>query len=189
MFTIPELIANLFVTASIVFAARNSVHVWWTGIVGCAVFAWVFFDSKLYGDVVLQGFFIAISIIGWWKWLHGDAGRPLPVRWTRPGPLALGLAASLAFSFAWAEAMKRFTDAAAPIPDSLVLGLSVLAQFLMMARRVENWMVWIVVNSIAVPLFWSRDLKLTAVLYGFYWLNAWWALYHWRKLARETQPA
>jgi len=187
--SVPELLANLLVTASIVFAARNSVHVWWTGIAGCAVFAWVFGEAKLYGDVALQLFFIAASVLGWWNWLRGDHGRPVAVRWTRLAPLAIGLAASLAFAFAWAAIMARYTDAAAPIPDSLVLGLSVLTQLLMMGRRVENWVVWIAVNSIAVPLFWSRGLHLTAVLYAFYWFNAWWALYHWRRLAGPRNAA
>ena len=182
--TTAEIVANILVTASIILAARNSVHVWWTTIAGCAVFAWVFGQAKLYADVVLQLFFIALSVAGWWNGLRGDHGRPAPVRWTAPAVLATGTAAALAFSAAWAFFTSRYTDAAAPIPDSLVLGLSVLAQLLMMARRVENWIAWIVVNTIAVPLFWSRGLHLTAALYTFYWANAWWALFHWRRLAR-----
>ena len=181
-----ELLANVLVTASIVFAARNSVHVWWTTIAGCAVFSFVFWDARLYADVVLQFFFIAISIAGWWNWVRGDRGRPAPVRWTRWNVLALGAVTALVFSAGWAWFTSRHTDAAAPVPDSLVLGFSVLAQLLMMARRVENWIVWIGVNTIAVPLFWSRGLHLTAVLYAFYWGNAWWALFHWRRLAREV---
>jgi nicotinamide mononucleotide transporter len=185
----PEIVANLLVTASIVLAARNSIHVWWTTIAGCAVFAWVFFEARLYADVLLQFFFVAIAVAGWWNWLRGDHGKPAPVRWTSAGPLIAGLAASLAFAAGWAFLTSRYTDAAAPIPDSLVLGLSAFAQLLMMARRVENWPAWIVVNTIAVPLFWSRGLHLTAGLYVFYWLNAWWAFFHWRRLAREARPA
>ena len=180
---LPELLANLLVTASIVLAARNSVHVWWTGILGCAIFAWVFLGSRLYGDMVLQAFFIAASVGGWWNWLKGAGGAPVPIRWTPAPRLAAWTALSIAFAAAWAWATARYTDAASPVPDAFVLGFSVLAQLLMMGRRVENWIVWIVVNSIAVPLFWSRGLHLTAALYAFYWCNAWWALWHWRRLA------
>jgi len=178
-----ELIANLLVTASIVLAARNSIHVWWTGIVGCAVFAWVFADAKLYSDAILQVFFIATSAGGWWNWARGAAGGPLPIRWTPPTRLGAWTAASVAFACAWAYLTARYTDAVAPLADSFVLGLSVLAQLLLMGRRVENWVAWIVVNSIAVPLFWSRELHLTSGLYAFYWFNAWWALYHWKGMA------
>jgi nicotinamide mononucleotide transporter len=180
---IPELVANALVTASIVLAARNSVHVWWTGILGCAVFAWVFAGSRLYGDVVLQLFFIGASVGGWWNWLKGEAGAPVPIRWTPVRRLVAWTALSIAFAAAWAWTTANYTDAASPVADSFVLGLSVLAQLLLMGRRVENWIVWIVVNSIAVPLFWSRGLHLTAGLYAFYWINAWWALWRWRQLA------
>ncbi len=77
-----EIAANVFNAASIFLAARNSVHVWWTSIVGCTLFAWVFFGAKLYADVTLQGFFIVASAIGWWRWLHGAFGQELPVRYS-----------------------------------------------------------------------------------------------------------
>jgi len=73
--------------------------------------------------------------------------------------------------------------------DSLVFGLSVLAQFLLMGRRVENWIVWIAVNTIAVPLFAYRELYLTSTLYAFFWVNAIVSLRHWQRLAREPGHA
>lgn len=181
-----ELAANGFVAACIVLAARNSIHTWWTGIVGCALFGWVFVEAKLYSDAILQGFFIAANVGGWWNWLHGNRGSPLPIRRTPPRRLAGLVAAGLAFAAAWAFVLATYTDAAAPLADSMVLGLSVVAQLLLMGRRIENWIVWIAVNSIAVPLFWSRGLHLTAALYVFYWFNAWWALFHWRRALRAA---
>jgi len=81
--------------------------------------------------------------------------------------------------------LHRFTDAYAPFVDSSVLAFSVIAQILLMQRRLESWLFWLLVNTIAVPLYASRDLHLTAVLYAAYWCNAvvsWW---HWRRLVRE----
>ena len=74
-----EIAANVLAGASILLAGRNSVHTWWTGIVGCGLFAFVFLDSRLYADTVLQVFFVITSIVGWWQWLHGDHGEELPV--------------------------------------------------------------------------------------------------------------
>lgn len=179
----PELAANALTAAAIVLAARNSVHTWWTGILGCAIFAWVFVGARLYADAVLQGFFIAASAGGWWNWLRGNHGSAVPIRWTPPLRLLMWIAAGCAFAAAWAWGLATYTDAVSPWTDSTVLGLSVVAQLLLMGRRVENWAVWIVVNSIAAPLFWSRGLHLTAALYVFYWFNAWWALFHWRRAA------
>ena len=64
-----EVAANGVTALSILLAGRNSVHTWWTGILGCALFALVFLEARLYADVALQGFFIATSALGWWYWL------------------------------------------------------------------------------------------------------------------------
>jgi nicotinamide mononucleotide transporter len=178
-----ELGANAFVAVAIFLAGRNNIHTWWTGIVGCALFGWVFFHAKLYADVTLQGFFIVTSIYGWWKWLHGDAGRELPVRFSDSRALvAWGTAATLvAAAYGWL--LLRFTDAYAPFLDSVVLAFSVLGQLLMMERRVENWWSWLLVNTIAVPLYASRGLYVTAVLYAAFWINAVVSLVRWRALA------
>ncbi|MEW9625111.1 nicotinamide mononucleotide transporter [Rhodanobacter geophilus] len=63
-----EIAANLLAGASILLAGRNSVHTWWTGIVGCGLFALVFLDSRLYADAVPQAFFVITSIVGLMRW-------------------------------------------------------------------------------------------------------------------------
>jgi len=181
-----EIAANVFNAASIFLAARNSVHVWWTSIVGCALFAWVFFNAKLYADVTLQGFFIIASAVGWWRWLHGAAGEELPVRYS-PRSLIVWAAcagAVVAVSYGWL--LYRFTDAYAPFLDSIVLAFSVVGQLLLVARRVENWWFWLLVNTIAVPLYFSRGLYVTSALYVAFWVNAIVALIKWRQLAAAS---
>ena len=180
-----ELAANAFVAAAIFLAGRNSIHTWWLGIVGCALFAWVFYEARLYADVTLQGFFILTSIYGWWKWLHGQQGAELPVRFSAPRSLlGWGLAATaVAVGYGWL--LWRFTDAYAPFLDSIVLAFSVLGQLLMMERRVENWWSWLLVNTVAVPLYASRGLYVTSVLYAAFWVNAIVALRKWRALAAK----
>ena len=74
-----EIAANAFTAVAIVLAGRNSVHTWWTGIIGCTLFGLLFAQSRLYADVVLQAFFVATSLLGWRRWVRGDAGCALPV--------------------------------------------------------------------------------------------------------------
>ena len=80
----------------------------------------------------------------------------------------------------------RFTDAYAPFIDSIILAFSVLGQLLLMDRRVESWWCWLLVNTIAVPLYASRGLNVTAVLYAAFWINAVVSLRHWQRLAGEV---
>lgn len=185
-----ELAANVFNAASIVLAGRRSLHTWWTGIAGCALFALVFFRARLYADVTLQIFFIGSSLVGWWNWRRRRGDAPLrPVRRTpgraRAALFLLGAAAALGYG----ALLHHFTDAYAPVLDSVVLAFSVIGQLLLVDRRVESWWCWLLVNAIAVPLYFSRDLHLTAVLYAGFFVNAVIALRAWRRLADAASPA
>lgn len=181
-----EIAANVFVAAAIFLAGRNSVHTWWTGIIGCSLFALVFYESRLYADVTLQIFFILTSIVGWWKWMRGNEGAKLPVRFSRPSSLLAWTGVAALAAIGYGVLLHRFTDAYAPFLDSMVLAFSVLGQLLMMERRVENWWCWLLVNTIAVPLYASRGLRLTAVLYAAFWVNASVSLVKWRRLAQKA---
>jgi nicotinamide mononucleotide transporter len=178
-----EIAANLFNAASILLAGRNSIHMWWTTLVGCVLFGIVFFDARLYADVTLQLFFVATAVVGWWRWLHGEPGSSLPVRHSSVALVVLSALAGLAVTLAYGWLLHRFTDAYAPFLDSAILAFSVLGQLLLIDRRVENWWCWLLVNTVAVPLYATRGLHLTSLLYAGFWVNALVSLRRWQRLA------
>jgi nicotinamide mononucleotide transporter len=180
-----ELAANAFTAAAILLAGRNNVHTWWTGIVGCTLFGALFAQNRLYADVVLQMFFVGTGVLGWWRWLHGNDGAPLPITHAGWRSLAWMIPAGIAATAAYGALLHFYTNAYAPFIDSAVLVFSVIAQLLMMQRRIENWPVWLLVNTIAVPLYYSRGLHLTAFLYLCFWVNAIVSWVWWTRLARR----
>ena len=184
-----EVAANALAAASILLAARNSIHGWWTSIAGCSLFAVVFFEARLYADVTLQLFFIAISAAGWWMWLKGDAGAPLPIRHARPVLLIAMALPGLAIGLGYGLLLHRFTNAYLPFVDSSVLVLSVAGQLLLMRRLYENWFVWMAVNLISVPLYTARGLHLTAFLAACYLLSNVYALRRWRREMSAARSA
>ena len=121
-----ELAANLLNGLAIVFAGRNSWHTWWTSIVGCALFAVLFYQTKLYADVVLQGFFIVTSVIGWRVWTRGTAVPERPVTGTPPRLLALAVGCGVLLAVAYGAALQRLTDAAAPFASKSASSVSPL---------------------------------------------------------------
>ena len=179
-----EIFANGVTTISIFLAGRNSVHTWWTGIIGCILFACLFAQTQLYADVVLQVFFVATSAIGWWQWLKGQAGHPLAISRVRLFMLMWMVPLGIIATLVYGGLLHAWTNAYAPFIDSAVLVFSVIAQLLLMQRRLETWMFWLLVNSIAIPLYASRGLHLTAVLYSAYWVNAIVAWFSWRRQIR-----
>lgn len=182
-----EMAANAAATLSIGLAAFNHVLTWPVGIAGCVLFAFVFHGSQLYADALLQLFFIATSAAGWWLWRRGRAEAP--VSRSAPRSLVLMAGAAVAVTAAYGLLLHRFTDAYAPFADSAVLAFSVVAQLLLMRRRLETWGFWLLVNTVSVPLFASRGLTLTAGLYAVYWFNAWFGAWRWWREWQRVRAA
>lgn len=203
-----ELAANIFTIACIVLAGRNSIHTWWTGLVGCVLYGVMFFTVQLYADATLQVFFFVTGVIGWKQWNNKPIlSRPNPGNFTPEGSVtggtqyyeakelpirrasnemmlgSIGIALVVAAFYGWL--LHTFTNAYAPWIDSTVLAFSVVAQLLLMSRSIQNWQVWVLVNTLSVPLFWSRELYLTSVLYGFFWVNAVVSYFNWKKLMEK----
>lgn len=184
-----EIAANAVMTVSIVLSGRNNVHSWWLGIVGCAMFATLFYGVNLYADVALQVFFIVTCIVGWLQWLRGAGGAPLPITRARGTVLAWMAGIGVLATAGYGLMLQAYTNAYAPFIDSAVLMFSVVAQLLLMGRRLETWPFWLLVNSISVPLYATRGLYLTAVLYAAYWVNALASWYFWRRQMQAAAPA
>jgi nicotinamide mononucleotide transporter len=177
-----EIGANALNAASIFLAARNSIHTWWVGTVGCALFMALFFLSRLYADALLQVFFIATSVLGWWLWLkRGRERRALPITHAAWPRILQSILMALAAAAGYGYLLSRYTDAFAPFADSLILTLSVSAQILLMQRKYESWWFWLAVNSLSVVVFGIRGLWVTAALYAVFWVNAAFALLRWRR--------
>ncbi len=172
-----EIAANVITATAIFLAGRNNVHTWWIGITGVTLLGALFYDAKLYADVTLQVFFVATDLIGWYQWSgsKGASGKkkaPLPISRTHVPTLIMAVIVGIVVGGLYALLLHHFTDAYSPGWDTALLVGSVIGQILLMNRKIENWGFWLLVNTIAVPLFISRGLHLTAILYAAYWVHA-----------------
>ena len=174
---------------NVALVVRRSVWNYPFGLTMVSLYFFVFFETRLYSDALLQIFFFVVQLYGWSNWLRArSAAGEVPVTVLTPRARfawALGTAAA---SLLWGLGMARFTDAAAPMIDAAIAGMSISAQILMARRRVENWVLWILVDAIAIPLFASRGLYATSALYALFLLLATAGLVAWMR-ALERQPA
>lgn len=181
-----ELAANVMTAVCIFLAGRNSVHTWWTGIVACVLFGWLFFGANLYADVTLQAFFVVTSLIGWRNWAKKTDNVETPVTYASAHQVSRMVAIAITAACGYGWILYNYTNAFAPWIDSAVLTFSVVAQLLLMTRKVQNWPVWVAVNAVSVPLYFSRELYLTAGLYSVFFVHALWA---WRQWVLEARKA
>ncbi len=145
---------------------REHVWNWPVGLANNVFFFVIFLRGRLYADMGLQVVYLGLGIYGWLNWLFGGKGHTaLPIsRATRAEWTAL-LAAVPLCTWGMREILIRVNDAA-PLWDALTTVLSLAAQYLLCRKRFENWWFWIAADVIYIPLYFSRKLPLTAVLYG-----------------------
>lgn len=179
-----EITGNLFIVLSVFLAARNHVLTWPIGIIGCILYGFMFYEAKLYADVTLQLFFIVTSVKGWWDWQHVGAKRlERPItRISWQSLCLLYFPASIAGTLLYGFILHGWTDASLPFIDSSVLAFSIAAQFLLMRRKLETWVFWIIVDIVSVPLFFYKELYLTSAVYSVFLVNAVYGLWSWHKI-------
>jgi nicotinamide mononucleotide transporter len=160
---------------------RQNIWGWPVGLVQVAVYAWVFFDARLYSDAILQVAFFLIQAYGWWHWWRGRTpAHELPVTRLGTAAMAGAIAAGVLLTGGWGWLMTR-TDAALPYWDAFILIFSLIAQWLQARKKLENWPLWAVINTVAIGVYWVKDLHLTAGLYVVFWLMALWGWREWRR--------
>lgn len=162
-----EWLAAALVLINVALVALRSVWNYPFALVAVSLYAVVFFEARFYSDMLLQGFFFALNIYGWASWIRArdDDGGGVPVGWMTPRARKIWGLSTVAAWFGWSFAMHRFTNAAAPWADGAIAMMSIAAQWLLARRRVESWWLWIAVDLIAVPLFASRGLYATSIVY------------------------
>lgn len=146
--------------------ARQNIWNWPLGLANNLFWVVAFSSARLYADATLQVVFFALGCWGWWMWLRPGPKRKglAPRRTSRREWLGLG-AATAAATAAVALWLAHATDSPAPLADASVLTLSLAATYGQACKLVESWWIWITVDVISVPLYVSRGLYPTAVLY------------------------
>jgi nicotinamide mononucleotide transporter len=161
-----EVIAALLSLIAIILVVKRSMWNYPIGISGVLLYVQVFYGAKLYSDALLQIYFVILQLYGWWHWTqHRDSGgRAIVERLDARGRLQAALGVSL-ITLALGFGMSRYTDAALPWWDASIAGLSVVAQILQSLRKLENWLLWIVTNIIAIGVYFAKGLYPTTILY------------------------
>jgi nicotinamide mononucleotide transporter len=165
-----EIAAFAMAVAMVVLNMRVDPRAWPLAIASSLLYFALFWNSRLYGDASLQIVFAAVSLWGWRQWLRGvqPDGHALRVR--RLGARGRG-AALLALALAWPATgafLARFTDTDVPWWDAFPTAASLVGQWLLGRKYVENWPTWLVVNVVAVGLFAYKGLWLTVILYALF---------------------
>ena len=168
-----EVVAALFGAASVYLSARQRLASWPTAIVNVLLSAVVYYRARLYSDTGLQGVYFVLSVYGWWEWKYGGADHTeLPVTRTPRAQLPLLWALALAGALALGALTTRYTDVLqhnrpwVPWTDATLTAASLVAQWMMTRKLLGNWLVWVAVDVVYVPLLAYKGLYAFAALYA-----------------------
>ena len=163
-----ELIAAALAVLYLLMAIGQHLSCWVAAFVSSVLYVWVLFDARLYMESVLQVYYAAMAVYGFWQWQHGSGGRALDVtHWPMRRHLQ-ALAGIVAASLITSFFLRRFTPAAWPFVDSMVTWSSVFTTFLVARKVYENWYWWLVIDSVSLALYFTRHLYVTMVLFALY---------------------
>jgi nicotinamide mononucleotide transporter len=182
-------IAAVLTALAMVGCNIREVHWGWPlAMVSALLYFALFWRSKLYGDASLQIFFIVVAFWGWFQWLRGVRGDGGPLRVARLS--TRGLAWTIAACALLWPAVGLFlltaTDTDVPWWDAFPTAVSLVGQFLLGRKYLENWAVWVAVNVVSVGLFAFKGLWLTALLYTLFVALS---IVGWRAWRGRLQPA
>lgn len=183
-----EIVAAVFGVISVFLSVKQNIWSWPTAIVNVGLYIFVFFESKLYGDTGLQVVYVILNAYGWYHWLYGGKNRTeLPVSRTSPRLGAFLIALGAVGTAVLGTILARKTDAALPYVDSLTTSTSLIAQWMMTRKLLENWIIWVAVDVIYIGMYIFKHLYPTAVLYLVWLVLSAMGYFQWRTSLRERE--
>ena len=182
-----EAVAVIFGIISVYLGTRQNIWSWPTALVNVALFFALFLESGLYSDTGLQIVYFVLSLYGWYEWLYGGAGRTA-ITVTRTSRRTWTVLAGIGV-VVWAllgTITSRLPGTALPYVDAATTTVSLLAQWMMTRKLVENWLIWIAVDVVYVGMFVFKGLYLTAFNYGIYLVLAVTGYIAWKRSLAAT---
>jgi len=166
-----EATSVLFSILYLVLAIRENLWCWPAALLSSALTLAVVLGARLYSEVALNAYYIAMAVYGWYQWQYGGRRRgaeelPIGVWPLRMHALAIGGSLVLSAGIGWL--MSRHTQAAFPYLDAFVTVSSVVTTYMVARKLLENWLYWIVVDGLALYLYWQRELYLFVGLFALY---------------------
>ena len=180
--------AVFFGLVSVYLSTRENIWSWPTAIVNVGLYALLFRREKLYADMGLQVIYLVLSVYGWYEWLHGGAHKTeLTITKATPRMWAvlMSIGAVITLILLW---LLRLTahDASLPIADAVTTAFSLVGQYMLNMKIVENWLMWALVDIIYVVMFIDQKLYPTAILYAFFVFLCVKGLLDWHRSARAS---
>jgi nicotinamide mononucleotide transporter len=160
------------------------------GFVQVSIYAWIFYDVKLYSDMGLHIFYIGFQVYGWLLWRKAqDSSGHVIVNQGTTKEYTLWIIVIVVSTSLLGTIMNHYTDASFPYPDAFTTCASLSAQWLLSHKKLLNWTVWIVVDIVAIAIYWQKGLFPTSALYACFLVMAIIGQWQWYKHLQSNKQS
>lgn len=186
-----EIIAATLGIIAIYFQIKVKPFYWVISLVVSSMYIIIYFSVKLYADMSMQFYYVVMSIYGLYVWLSGNNNKDkktIPISKIKDlkSWLLIALISALSF-FIIGFILKKFTDSNVPWWDSFTTSLSFVATWMLARKKIENWLVWIVVDATSVALYIYKQLYPTTILFIILTLLAIVGYFQWKRELRTLE--
>jgi nicotinamide mononucleotide transporter len=182
-----DIVTTVLGLAYILLEYRASVWMWLAGFLMQALGIVLYYQKGLYADCGMEFYYLAMTVYGYWKWIHGTASKEaLPITHF-PRRLVLPWLAIIAVVWAtiyWL--LVTFTNSNVPLADSFTTALSIVGIWALAHKYLEQWFIWIAVDVVTSVLYFYKDIPFKASLYALYVVIAVMGYFKWRQIMRNN---
>ncbi|MCR5641797.1 MAG: nicotinamide riboside transporter PnuC [Prevotella sp.] len=181
-----DVVTTVLGLAYILLEYRASVWMWAVGFAMQSLGIVLYYQKGLYADCGMEFYYLAMTMYGWWRWVHGSEKKQnLPIsRFPRRLVLPwLLLIAVVWFVIYWL--LISFTNSNVPLADSFTTALSIVGIWALAHKYLEQWFIWIVVDVVTCVLYFYKGIPFKASLYALYVVIAILGFFKWRLLMKH----
>ena len=185
-----EWLAVITALSYTILAARGNIWSWPAALISTVLYTYIFYDVYLLMDSLLQVYYFAMAIYGWFCWRNSaeiTSNREIVIKswsWQRHS-FSIGLLALISLIVGWL--MASFTQADFPYIDAATTVFAVFTTYLIAQKVLENWLYWLVIDAVSVYIYIAKGLTPTAFLFALYTIIVCFGYWHWLQMARQQQ--
>lgn len=180
-----EILAVLFSIIYVALAAKESIWCWAAALISVSIYIYICFQAQLYAETGLQVFYFIMALYGYFSWSKSNSLLKINELAIRHHILIMILGSLLTFLLGFY--LSAYTDAQLPIVDSFTTVFSIIATYMVVKKILSNWLYFIIIDTVSIYLYFSRDLHLSALLFSVYTIIAIIGYWKWSQFITENE--
>ena len=177
-----EISGSVFGFFEVYLRIKQNVLCWLFALLGTLLYIYIFFDAKLYADAFLQFYYLIMTIYGWYYWKKGGNNKQeLKVSQFNKIQLLVILIVITLGTIITGYILLNYTDDPYPYGDAFTTVGAIIGTWMMARKKIENWLIWIVVDAVCVIIYYKKGLYPTTILYSVFTIMATLGYIKWKK--------